>query len=360
MKIGVLTLPFNNNYGGYLQCYALMTILKQMGHDVELIYRRQDKRPLRQRCQLLVKNILRAIGNKEVASIIPNREKELRHNGLNLMPFVDKYITPKTRTLYNTKDFNSFVENRYDVIVVGSDQLWRPDYVPNIHDFFLADLKEQYVKRIAYAASFGSDNPYFTEKEKDDCGVAISKFCSISVREESGIDIIKRFGWKCVMPQVVLDPTLLLSQNHYNGLLPQMKSKSCGKICCYILDWSEETRHRVNSVSCHTGLTLFHILDPKRKKKTSYKMPSIEDWLSAIRDSEMVITDSYHGTVFSIIFQKPFIFLGNKERGNTRIESLFSLLEIDLNKTKSLDYDKVVNRIEILRTESINFLRKSI
>lgn len=360
MRIGILTLPFNNNYGGYLQCYALMTILKQMGHDVELIYRRQDKRPLKLRTKILIKNIIKIIRHREVPSIIPNYEKELCSKGQNMMPFVDKNIVPKTLPLYSTKDFNVFVTNRYDVIVVGSDQLWRPDYVPNIHDFFLADIKDRHVKRVAYAASFGSDNPYFTEKQKHDCGVAISKFSSISVREKSGIDIIKRFGWKCVMPQVVLDPTLLLSREHYNSLLPQIKSKSCGKICCYILDWSEDISHKISTISNRVGLSIFHILDPKRKKYPSYKIPSIEDWLSAIRDSEMVITDSYHGTVFSIIFQKPFVFLGNKERGNTRIESLFNLLEIDINKTKNLDYDKVVNRIEILRTKSISFLQNSI
>lgn len=360
MKIGLLTLPFNNNYGGYLQCYALMTVLKQMGHNVELIYRRQNKRSLKRRTKLFVQNIISFLSNKEVASIIPDIEKEFRFRGNNMMSFVDKYIAPKSRTLYSTKKCNTFIENRYDAVIVGSDQVWRPEYVPNIRDFFLCGIKDTHIKRVAYAASFGLSNPFFNEEEKNDCGSAIEKFAAVSVREDTGVDVIKKFGWKCIAPQIVLDPTLLLSQEHYNGLLPEEKSENHGKICCYVLDWSAERLQKINEISKNTGLDAFYIFDPALPNFSYYKTPSIENWLSAIRDSEMVVTDSYHGIVFSIIFQKTFIFLGNTVRGNTRIDSLFRLLGINSEYTMDIDYHKVLNRITDLRVSSVDFIKKSL
>ena len=360
MKLGVLTLPFNNNYGGYLQCYALMTILKQMGHEVELIYRRPNRRPLKYRLKIVIRNILRMLRNKDIASLIPDIEKELRYKGQNMMSFVDKHLSPRTLPLYTSKEFHECTENKYDAIVVGSDQIWRPEYVSSIRDFFLFGIKDKHVKRVAYAASFGVNNPIFNEEEKNDCGSAISKFSAVSLREEGGIDIIKRFGWKCNTLQVVLDPTLLLKREHYDSLLPRTKSMSYGKVCCYVLDWSEHKEQAVNRISHDTGLEILYILEPVQKDSPYYKMSSIEEWLSAIRDSAMVITDSYHGTVFSIIFQKPFIFMGNATRGDARIESLFDLLGIDSKNTTQINHDQVCNKITDLRKSSIDFIKSAL
>ncbi len=102
MKIGMLTLPFNNNYGGYLQAYALMTVLKGMGHDVELIYRKHNYRPLSLRIKYFIKTWVKCLLGQKHELFIMDQEKELRYKGQALMTFVDKYIAPKTIPLFST------------------------------------------------------------------------------------------------------------------------------------------------------------------------------------------------------------------------------------------------------------------
>ena len=117
MKIGVLTLPFSNNYGGYLQCYALMTVLKGMGHDVELIDRKAKKQSLYAKIKFFLKNIIKLLLLKHPNIIVPGQEAELRNRGVNMFTFVDKYIQPRTKMLFTSADFNHYVENNFDAVV---------------------------------------------------------------------------------------------------------------------------------------------------------------------------------------------------------------------------------------------------
>lgn len=143
MRIGILTLPFNNNYGGYLQAYALLTVLKQMGHDVELIYRRHNKRPLKYRLLYVFKTVVKCILRIPYGPLIPSLEYDHRHAGKMMLPFVDKNISPKTKPYFTTASMEKSCKGKYDVVIVGSDQIWRPIYVPNINDFFLEFIKDQ-------------------------------------------------------------------------------------------------------------------------------------------------------------------------------------------------------------------------
>ena len=133
--IRILTLPFNNNYGGYLQAYALMTVLKRMGHDVELIYRRPNRSPFFRRLIYPLKTLVKIILRRPHGSFIMNPESDLRRSWKLLMPFVDKYISPRTKPYYTTTDMEKSCIGKYDVVIVGSDQVWRPLYVPNIKKY---------------------------------------------------------------------------------------------------------------------------------------------------------------------------------------------------------------------------------
>ncbi len=324
LKIGILTLPFNNNYGGYLQAYALLTVLKKMGHDVEIIYRRHNKPSWKELIIPTCKNIIKKIIGWNVFSIIPNNEKVFLAKGAAMLTFVNKYIVPRTKPIYSTKALKKQITDKYDVIIVGSDQVWRPEYVPNIEDYFLTFLSDN-TKRIAYAASFGTDQPEYSEEEKKECGIGIMKFDMVSVREESALNVISSFGWKCKKkPIQVLDPTMLLSKDHYESLIASENSNAKGKILTYILDNNEYTQEIVKEISTEHGLPTLAIIDGEKWKNIEYVMPSIESWLSSLRDAEFVITDSFHGTVFSIIFNKPFVALANAERGADRFVSLLS------------------------------------
>lgn len=332
MKIGLLTLPFNNNYGGYLQAYALMTVLKQMGHEVELIYRRNNRRSLKWRIKTLVKNTIKVSLGRKIDNLIPDQEMEHRQRGHLMMSFVDKRIIPRTSPIYSTKEmYRKIRERKYDLIVIGSDQVWRPDYGQGyVQDFFLAEQSSIPPVRVAYAASFGTSNMVFSKRERDDCGKAISKFRAVSVREYTGLNLISSYGWELInKPIVVLDPTLLLSCDHYLSLLDNGKLESKDKVFCYILDKSEETNNVLNVVERIVKTNLYFAIDVDTWENRNYVMPSIESWLKGIRDSKMVVTDSYHGMVFSIIMHKPFVVKVNKSRGSDRFYTLLSMLGLE-------------------------------
>lgn len=343
MKVGVLTLPFNNNYGGYLQAYALMTFLKNEGHEVELIYRRHNKLSFVRKIKITVKNIIKLLIGRKVGRIIPDREKDFRQRGRLMHLFVDKYICPKSQTLYSTEELSQYVQGRYDAVIVGSDQIWRPDYVPDVEDFYLSFLNDPKVCKIAYAASFGSDNPQYTDRERDICGKALMNFNLVTVRESSGVDVIKRMGWNAMEPIVVLDPTLLLKKEDYDQLLPKKQSLSKGKIFCYVLDDSDNVKKVIKQTSDILQKKLYYIIDSERWKNVDYIMPSIEDWLCGIRDSDFVVTDSFHGMVFSILFNKPFIVCVNKERGVARFLDLLAMLNL---QERLFDEDKIKDVVE--------------
>ena len=366
MKIGILTLPFNNNYGGYLQCYALMIVLKREGHEVELIYRRHNRIPFSKKIVPSLKNIVKVLIGRKVVSIIPDEEKTFRYQGASMMPFLDNYLAPKSKPLYSTKEFNEYVSGRYDAVIVGSDQVWRPEYGPGIRDYFFYGIPDRELIRLSYAASFGTDKPQFDVYEIKDCGKALSKFRAVSVRESSGLEALKAFGCDFkTIPQVVLDPTLLLDKEDYNNILKDEKSPSKGKVFCYVLDNNHEKEDIINGICGQLNKEKYVIADIQNNNVT---LPSIESWLSAIRDSDFVITDSFHGMVFSVIFQKDFIVCPNIKRGADRFTSFLQQLgledrivdSIDSTNIAPINWGSVLHLLLEKKKTSFDFIKKYI
>lgn len=370
MKIGILTLPFNNNYGGYLQAYALMTVMKNEGYDVELIYRRHNKLPFTKLIVPTCKNIVKKLLGRKVVSIIPNPEKEFRARGASMMPFFDKYIVPRSKPLFSSKDFTHYVSGRYDAVIVGSDQVWRPDYGPGIGDFFFADVKDEKLIRMSYAASFGSENPVYSDEEIKICKQAVSLFKAVSVREQSGLGIIKSFKWKTNSdPQFVLDPTFLLDKEIYVSLLSGVnESKTKGRLFNYVLDSNTQTRAIISEASRIFKLDVFGVADIQ---KGNVELPSIEDWLCFIREASFVVTDSFHGMVFSIIFKKDFVVCPNIKRGADRFMSLLNLLGLeerivtDEQRVQScvktpINWAEVEEVLRVEQNRSLNFIKENL
>jgi hypothetical protein len=202
------------------------------------------------------------------------------------------------------------------------------------------------IKRIAYAASFGKDDlSEYTSKLIKYTAKLAKQFDAISVREDSGVFLCEKF-WN-VDAVHLLDPTLLLDKDDYIQLVEQDSKNiipSQSNLFVYILDRTTEKRQIVNSVSSALYLSAFEILpedistlkDLKNLKKHTF--PSVTQWLQSFIDAEFIVTDSFHGTVFSIIFNKQFAVLPNQRRGITRIESLLKLLEIENRVISSLDF----------------------
>lgn len=367
MKIGILTLPFNNNYGGYMQAYALMTVLKRMGHEPTLIMRRHN--PYRVsivfRIKFFIKGILKTIIRHKIYPFIYGEESSFRARGKNMLTFVDKYIQPQTRYIYSTDELRKECEGHFDAFIVGSDQVWRPIYVQGlIGNMFLDFTTGWNVKRIAYAASFGTDAPEYTEEAKVLCGSLIEKFDAVSVREQSGLNVFDDFGWKVKNPKVVLDPTMLLTREDYNKVLTQESNIAKGKIFCYVLDNSNEVKTVISKIQKQIKKTIYEITDIQKGDSV---LSSIETWMSAIRDSDFVITDSFHGTVFAIIFNKPFIVYANKNRGIDRFRSILNHFGLEdrisnsscsINEiiTKQVNWDSINEIIRKNKEVSIIFL----
>lgn len=371
MKIGILTLPFNNNYGGYLQAYALLRVLKNMNHDPILIMRRSGNLKVSVWFRLIfaVKGILKSVLRRTKYPLTYNVEDDFYFKGNKMHSFVEKYIQPQTTFLYSTEELQKECKDKFDAYIVGSDQVWRPIYVPKIENFFLDFTKDWKVLRIAYAASFGTSCPEYTENQKNTCGKLVSLFDAVSVRENNGLDVISRLGWKTNRKCSVLDPTMLLSVDVYKSLLPSMFSISHGKVFCYVLDERKETVNLINKVCLLLNRQNFNFLDSKRWKEYHYVLPSIEDWLTGIRDADFVVTDSFHGVVFSIIFNKPFLVYVNKERGAVRFISLLRNLNLEDRMVenieniegvikRNIDWNVVNKIVSQLQVKSLNYLKE--
>lgn len=371
MKIGILTVPFNNNYGGYLQACALMHVLTQMGHQPCMIMRRHDilYRGLYASLKLIIKSLFKAVLYRDKNILLHPFEAFYFVQGHSMQSFVTKFITPQTPYLYTWEAVEKKLVNKFDAVIVGSDQVWRPIYVPQIENYFLSFAKDWKVRRVVYAASFGTITPEYTLKQQTECGKLLQKFDAISVRELGALDVFRQFGWQTEGVKVVLDPTLLIKPSFYGNMLKNIeKPVPSHYVFSYILDSNEGKRNAISDFCKKQNLFLQLISDIQSDNK---ELPSVESWLKNIKEADYVITDSFHGMVFSIIFHVPFIVLINKTRGTDRFESLlnnislidricYELTGIDGKMLQPIDWKSVDTSIQTLREESLSFLSKSL
>lgn len=266
----------------------------------------------------------------------------------NIKPFIKTHI--KRRII---DDFSDVRESEYDAFVVGSDQIWRPRYFHPIQHAYLDFTKEWKIKRMAYAVSFGTDNWEYTDKQEKECRNLVKKFDYVSVREESGIKLCnEHFGLEV---EQVLDPTMLLTKDDYIQLFQSANThKSNGSLLCYILDETPEKINLINKEAKSRHLQSFWA-----NSKTDIRLPlkeriqpSVEQWLRNFYEAEFVITDSFHACVFAIIFEKPFIVIGNSYRGMARFTSLLDIFKL---KDRLYTNNKVtsIREIDWLQTASI-------
>ena len=373
MKIGILTLPLHTNYGGILQAYALQTVLERMGHEACVIQRPWRlqivwwKYPLQiiKRC---INRFILGYNNSIFGELKWNKNQTVIER--NTKNFIDKYINT-----HQIKQISDVKETDFDAIVVGSDQIWRPKYYrlhyKYIEDAFLSFTKKWNLKRIAYAPSFGTDEWEYNQVETQKCSNLLQIFDAVSVREQSGIELCEKYlGHKDV--QWVLDPTMLLNKEDYERLIPK-DTIAPGDLVCYVLDANDEINNLITRIASENDMKVFqaasdvdNVLLPIEKRI----QPPVESWLSGFRDAKLVITDSFHACVFSILFRKPFVVIGNKNRGYSRFESLLKRfgLENRLIENASQFKDSMLNplseevykKLDDFRSTSTNFIAKAL
>lgn len=323
MKIAILTLPFNDNIGGVLQAYALRRVLLAMGHEVVHL-EQQDTSSDVQRTEFafyrwwytrrLVKQVL--FGNRKLLE--ENRFSYRQWKACSdIRAFVKRQVPQ--RKLKKLEDYRA---ERFDCLIVGSDQIWRPIYYSNIHDAFLsfADADDS-IKRIAYAPSFGVEKWEYTSEQTIRCGELLKQFSAVSVREDSGVHFCReKFGVKA---QHLLDPTMLLDKKEYMDLVgfDGLSDNRSNLLVSYVLDSTIEKESLIAQ-----------ICEKKRYRHMLAKNGmggGIEEWLKTFMAADFIFTDSFHGCVFAILFQKPFIAFGNKKRGLGRFISLLRIFKLE-------------------------------
>ncbi|MDF2476030.1 MAG: polysaccharide pyruvyl transferase [Sphingobacterium sp.] len=371
-KVAILTQPLGKNYGGIIQNFALQKVLKNEGY-LPVTVRRDNYE------KFSLRLFLSSVKNKTYNQLLGKKRKEFKRRELDLIyskmeDFIQKNINI-TERIFNTDGLsNHFHSQNYSAVIVGSDQTWRPKYSPNILNYYLDFIKSNnLITKISYASSFGTDEWEYNDREKNECTELIKLFDAVSVREDSGMDLcLKHFGMKA---QLVLDPTLLLERSEYLDVFKSLIEKRAG-LFTYVLDKSSIKNDFIEQVSQKLGLSIFSNQPKKSINDVSnfhslddYIFPSVEDWLSSFHNAEFVITDSFHGTVFSIIFNKPFISIVNSERGASRFLSLLKLFSLEDRLVSSIDlfdfeklndpidYEVINKKLEDLRNNSKQFLK---
>lgn len=365
MKIGIITLPLHANYGGILQNYALQTVLKKKGWDVETIELRKEfsepnllKSPLTLLKRLVKKYILK--WNCHI--------RQERYENL-IKPIICKNTIEFIKNNINLRridNYSDLSENDYDALVVGSDQVWRPIYFTDgIYHAYLDFAKGWNIRKLAYAISFGTKEWEYTVEQTESCKNYIKDFDAVGFRESEGDALSKKYLHR--KGARVLDPTLLLDKEDYLKLI---SDKYIGKkfIFTYILNDNINAIDIINKVS---KVEKLEIVNGNSKYEQPYAklveriQPPIEDWLAGILRAKYVITDSFHATVISLIFHKEVLVLENPQRGLSRLISLFSIFDIhgrlissfeDFKASPKINYEKFEDILAVEREFSSSFL----
>lgn len=342
MKIGLLTYNKSANYGAVLQCYATCRILKELGHNVELINVEQEDYPWWKHAGFYLKD--KAFDR-----------------------FQERFYAPKTRLFHNVDEIRE-AHFDYDCLLVGSDQTWNPDISKNLCMAFFLDFGKKECRRISYASSFGFEK--WPEKYNDLKRIvspALSRFQYISVREETGRQILKEtFGIDAIK---VLDPTLLFTD--YSEVIGQIEEKD--EVVSYLLNRSPKQLKEGRRIAKLFGCTpkMISTIYPYWGYRYIYP-PSMERWLQYMGGAKLVITDSFHGVVFSLIFRRNFVVITPENGRNSRLVDLLRMTGLEdryhnenetlkpEDITKTIDYDKVNSILDTQRKISVDFLKTSL
>ena len=360
MKIGIITQPLRYNYGGILQNYALQEVLRQMGHEVVTLNSKvKAKRTPKRVIKEFIKWVILKLRNSKgyvlgVIKFYTSDEILARNTSIFVKQFIE------------TENIGKLINPKFDALIVGSDQVWRPEY-SNLDEAFLCFANKWNVKRLAYAASFGIDSVVFSPTECEKYGTQLRRFDAVSVREKSGVHICKTIF--NVDAEHVLDPTLLLTSDDYVEKLGLLNfPKSPGELFYYFLDNNIEKMAIVKKISSLLKFLSFTVNSNVEDLESPIEnriQPPVEKWLRAFYDSSLVITDSFHGCVFSIIFNKPFLLVINEKRGESRFLSLFEQLGIYnrlIEQNSPIDVSTFMEKPNVnlaeLRNKSIEFLKK--
>ena len=365
MKVAIITILDNTNYGTYLQALATGLTVQKLGCDVNVIhYTRPSMTPKgRSKAILEDKGFIRWFYHCVLRS--SKKTYELRDKDYD---FLRSYI-PVTKEFVG---FDALLSDtpKADVYLTGSDQVWNSFYNRGIDRSFYLDFAPKGAKRISYAASIGM--PKFPENEIKETKTLLSKYETITVREIAAKQILANLG---ISSEVVLDPTLLLNKEEWENIASRFPfDEKEPYLLTYSVEYGREDsyiKHYAKLIANQLGLKLYHITyngcpkDNYYDKVFRYATP--DQFLNLMLHASFVVVSSFHGTAFSINFNKPFITVSPKNF-NSRVQSLLKITGLEsrvvTDDSRSLDsfgdiaYKDVNEKLEVERKRSIQLLNE--
>lgn len=360
MKIGILTFHCARNYGAVLQCYALQETLKKMGHEVEVIDYRPDyiyNKNIINHARLSYGSIFQRTKSL-ISELLTYPRKLYKYHAFS--KFMYKYLQ-----LSNHNSTYDYISPYYDIYIFGSDQIWNSRITRTLNTPYCGFLgfPKKNKKYITYAASMENSiigNELAFKK-------LLRNYDYISVREKQTIELLSGLSNKEI--KLVLDPTLILNKEEWLNIAkrPKIKHKY---VIVYQVRVDEYTIKIANEIAKQIGAIVINLqnwIDNSHKKNT-YKCVTPQQFLGWIKYSSCVVTTSFHGTAFSIIFEKPFYTIKLPDNKNRRSQNLLDLLNLDqrlieyksIPKFSDIDYSIVNNNLEKLKKESLDFLIKAL
>lgn len=359
-KIGILTYHTGYNYGASLQAFALQSTIQKLGFDNEIINFETEKfkssREMFAHHPRRVKEFIKIITRIPYYSSLIKRQEMFDDFTENCLK-KSKLFRKEHQVIENAEN--------YDCIVCGSDQIWNlsqtDPYAANLI-YYLNFPKKQ--KRVSYAASFGrwvKSAPYY----EDVFLPWLKQFDYVSVREVSGVEYVRSLGLPC---ELTLDPTVLLDKEDYEVIC---RERIIDKPYVLLFSWncSADVIQAAKDVAYSLNLPLYNIVPPPRALGSGIKRKldvGPREFLSMIKYADFIVTNSFHGTVFSMTFEKNFASIFS-EKPDTRMESLLTqlglsdhlikLANLDIKKLFATDYSLIKKKKQILRKKSIDFLQ---
>lgn len=359
-KIGIITYHCADNLGAVLQVYALQKKINKLGLESEVI----DFRPLTLLYPFGLRRLkdVKTIGLfRTIKSIIVLMiKRKIKQRKALFKRFRDNYLVVSKQTYYNAEELNANPP-RYEYYITGSDQVWNPDFFEKIGKSYFLDFASTNSTKISYAASItkkmdASFNDVFKEN--------INRFDFISIRESEHVDFLKKLTKKPIT--VALDPTLLLDKEDYNILPIDPKTKE-KYVLVYDLQYNEELVKLANKISQEKGYKVISFSDHKKYKNgiKTFEYEGPNEFIGYLENAEFVLTTSFHGVAFSVIFKKPFYTIPHKTRGTRMIDLLNSIgledrIVYNFDDLASInykiDYSKPFELLNKRREESSKFL----
>ena len=356
-KTAIITYYYQSiNYGGNLQAYALCKKLNDMGSDAEqLCFDARGESiksgSLSQRIKRLLRKVKRLFLKKENTGfnkeVFTKREKAFYN--------FNSVLTPHSKDVYTRDTIKNCADN-YDIFITGSDQVWNPNwYVPA---YFL-DFVSSPQKKVSYATSFGVSN--FTEEQKSVIKAHLSDFSMISLRENSVLEDDEVFP---VQPEVLVDPTLLLSKKEWESLCLDCPVKE-DYVFCYFFGDFEKSRELAKKYALENNLKLVSIPHLNGYNPNDVGLAdeefidaSPEMFITLIKNAKCVFTDSFHAVVFSGILEKEY-FVFERSANDTMKSRIYSITKLFHSEDRFLNGDESVN-IEYIRSLSpIDYSREN-